>query len=127
VLVPKSTVSNYSAMIGEHAPLMHKMDDESHLDETTANNGSGVNKLIGMVLVLFCLLLYASDSFFVVPPGTIGVVVTLGHVQAFDSGFHRKTPFVSEVIEFTAKTQKLEEENDIPTKEGLNVRLDTAV
>ncbi len=67
------------------------------------------------------------NPFFSVPPGTIGVVVTFGHVRSCGPGVYTKAPLISEVINFTAKTQKLEETNAIPTKEGLNVELDTAV
>ncbi len=82
--------------------------------------------MLKILIPLFLLISYF-ETCFVVPPGTIGIVVTLGHVQAFSNGVHTKMPFVSELVYLTAKTQKLEEENEIPTKEGLNVRLDTAV
>ena len=78
-------------------------------------------------VALFIAVIASLDTFFVVPPGTIGVVTTFGKVDSYTSGAHMKSPFVSTLINFTAKTQKLEEENDIPTKEGLNVRLDTAM
>jgi len=57
----------------------------------------------------------------------IGIVVTLGHVQAFGNGLHFRVPFASHLEKLSAKTQKLEEENTTPTKEGLSVKLDTAV
>lgn len=78
------------------------------------------------VLTILGVILFVS-SYIIVPPGTIAIVVTAGQVVAYESGMHHKFPILSEVIEMTAKTQKLEQENDIPTKEGLSVRLDTAV
>jgi len=81
-----------------------------------------------LVMFLSCfIVIFIGDPFFVVEPGTIGVVVTMGKVEAFEPGMHTKIPFVARVLEFTAKTQKLEETNTTPTKEGLTVKLDTAV
>merc|ERR1712038_1615943 len=54
-------------------------------------------------------------------------IVTLGKVVAVESGLHFKAPLVSKVITFSAKTQKLAESNNTPTKEGLSVQLDTAI
>ena len=79
--------------------------------------------LVGIIFVMNVL----SQLTFVVQPGNIGLIVTLGEVVAVQSGLHFKYPFVSEVITFTAKTQKLEESNNTPTKEGLSVQLDTAM
>ena len=62
-----------------------------------------------------------------VQPELIRLVITLGHVTAINSGLHFKAPLVSELITMSAKMQKLEEENMIPTKEGLSVKLDTAM
>lgn len=75
------------------------------------------------VLLLMMLIL----SFFVVPPGMIGIVVTLGSIQSFGAGWHFRAPLLSSLETLTAKTQLLEREHEIPTKEGLTVSLDTAV
>ncbi|KAL3911735.1 MAG: hypothetical protein SGILL_007165, partial [Bacillariaceae sp.] len=55
------------------------------------------------------------------------IVVTFGHVSDYHNGLHFRAPFVSSLEIFSAKTQKLEEENTTPTKEGLSVQLATVV
>ncbi len=89
----------------------------------SSQESSGLVSKVFFAFLAFLLF----NPFFSVPPGTIGVVVTFGNVRACGPGVYTKTPLISEVINFTAKTQKLEETNTIPTKEGLNVELDTAV
>ena len=74
-------------------------------------------------VVLICIFEFA----FVVPPGAVGIVVTVGQVQSFESGVHYRIPFFSHVEYMSTKTQLLEENNVVPTKEGLSVTLDTAV
>ncbi len=81
--------------------------------------------LTGVIIIVLVNVL--SQVAFVVQPGMIGLVVTLGNVVAVESGLHYKYPFISKVITFSAKTQKLEESNNTPTKEGLSVQLDTAM
>ena len=87
------------------------------------------NEVPSKVLLIFFLVVTLTllQTSFIVEPGNIGLVVTLGSVTAVQSGLHFKFPFVSRVITFSAKTQKLEESNNIPTKEGLSVQLDTAM
>ena len=80
-----------------------------------------------VVIGLIFFLVTLSQTAFVVEPGYMGIVVTLGHIISFDSGPHMKVPFLSTVEMLSAKTQLLEQENLIPTKEGLAVKLDTAV
>lgn len=80
-----------------------------------------------LAAVALLLLVTVYETSFVVPPGFIGVVVTLGHVTTFPAGWNYRTPFVSHLELLTAKTQLLETNNVIPTKEGLSVELDTAV
>ena len=82
---------------------------------------------IFIVIVILTTVGIALMPVTVIGPGTIGVVVTLGKVRAIESGVHFVPPFVSEVIKMSAKTQKLEETNSIPTQEGLAVSLDTVV
>lgn len=108
-------------MTGELSPLMH----QGNIKDPSPS--SMFTQILLKILIAVFLLISYFQTCFVVPPGTIGIVITLGHVQSFSNGFHTKVPFISELVYLTAKTQKLEEENEIPTKEGLNVRLDTAV
>ena len=77
---------------------------------------------LGLFLILTVL-----QTAFVVPPGNVGVVVTLGHVESFQSGLHVRVPWISHIEKMSTKTQLLEEQNVVPTKEGLSVSLDTAV
>jgi hypothetical protein len=57
----------------------------------------------------------------------VGVVVTFGHVKAYRNRLHFRAPFVSSLVTFSAKTQKLEGGNTTSTKEGLSVQLATVV
>mmetsp|Transcript_22064 Transcript_22064/g.33535 ORF Transcript_22064/g.33535 Transcript_22064/m.33535 type:complete len:295 (+) Transcript_22064:95-979(+) len=115
-------------MKGELSPLVGLGNNmgSSTFSSSERTQGFGFGLLLKILIPIFLLISYL-ETCFVVPPGTIGIVITLGHVQSFSNGVHTKIPFVSELVYLTAKTQKLEEENEIPTKEGLNVRLDTAV
>eukprot|EP00562_Extubocellulus_spinifer_P034336 CAMPEP_0178702834 /NCGR_PEP_ID=MMETSP0699-20121125/13149_1 /TAXON_ID=265572 /ORGANISM="Extubocellulus spinifer, Strain CCMP396" /LENGTH=303 /DNA_ID=CAMNT_0020349723 /DNA_START=637 /DNA_END=1548 /DNA_ORIENTATION=+ len=64
---------------------------------------------------------------FIVPPGEVGVVVTMGHVHSYTSGLHYRFPLISKTMLMTAKIQILDTTNIVPTREGLAVTLDTAV
>jgi len=66
-------------------------------------------------------------SFTTVSPGEVGIVNTRGNLRALNPGRHRVKPFVSDVDHMSTKTQLLEQEHVIPTKEGLAVQLETAV
>ena len=81
---------------------------------------------VQLVVIAFAIITLCC-SIFVVPPGMVGVVVTFGHVKAHQHGLHVRTPYVSSLEIFSAKTQKLEEVNTTPTKEGLSVQLATVV
>jgi prohibitin 1 len=113
----------------ENQPLIESSSVTlASMDDTTSSNvasrtcGSMFCAVIGITLFIAAL-----QFSFVIPPGSIGLVVTLGHVEAFDSGLHYRFPFISSVEMLSSKTQKLEQNNMIPTKEGLAVKLDTAV
>lgn len=82
-------------------------------------------KIIGYTSLCCFFMLFL--SFFVILPGYIGIVVTLGSARAFPPGPHFRLPLLSSLEVLTVKTQKLEGQNIIPTKEGLSVELDTAV
>ena len=102
-------------------------NNENNSNNITNNNMSAqnANYIIPIIIILAFFALY--DSTFVVEPGNIGLIVTLGNVNAVQSGLHYKLPFVSSLIIMSGKTQKLEESNNTPTKEGLSVQLDTAM
>lgn len=82
-----------------------------------------VSVLVGAIVGFIAL----GKSFVEVPPGEVGVVVTRGNLRTVGPGRHQVRPFASEVDMMSTKTQLLEQEHTIPTKEGLNVQLDTAV
>jgi len=82
--------------------------------------------IVAAVTGIFLLILFET-SFTVIKPGEVGVVVTLGHITTFPPGPHFRAPFISRVTRMSTKTQLLEQANTIPTKEGLSVRLDTAM
>lgn len=111
----------------ETLPLVPEDQNSTMSNEATV---SVVTFLFRGILTVFLAIIIIScvfDTAFVVEPGTIGLIVTLGNVVAVQNGVHFKIPLVSKVIMFTAKTQKLEESNNTPTKEGLSVQLDTAM
>jgi regulator of protease activity HflC (stomatin/prohibitin superfamily) len=116
-------------MMGESDPLLvGNMSNDNNTDE--ASMGEFCTKLacrVGVVFLCVVVIISLFDMSFVVPPGMVGIAVTLGHVEAFSSGLHFRIPWVSHVEILSAKTQLLEDKNIIPTKEGLSVTLDTAV
>ena len=120
----------WNATNAEAIPLVggrrNTQDTNSDTITNQINMSNSPNVFFTVVIIIF-VINTLSQLTFVVQPGTIGLVVTLGDVVAVQSGFHFKYPFISEVITFTAKTQKLEESNNTPTKEGLSVQLDTAM
>lgn len=80
--------------------------------------------LIGLGILLASLM---GAAFTVIPPGQVGIVVTLGRASTFAPGAHIRAPVISYLDTMSTKTQLLEQKNVIPTKEGLSVQLDTAV
>ena len=110
----------------ERAPLVGEPHGRSRTNNTLGLPFS-VSELLGVLLLVVLFVIPLFNSWYVVPPGEIGVVVTLGHVESFGPGLHWRYPYVSHVTLLTAKTQKLDERNTCPTREGLSVQLDTAM
>ena len=83
----------------------------------------GLMALFGFLSALFGFL-----SVRTVEPATVGVVTTFGRVSAstLTSGLHIVNPFAN-VVSYTTKTQLFEQQNHVPTKEGLTVDLDVAL
>lgn len=73
------------------------------------------------------LFLIGISGVFVVQPGDIGIVVTLGHVTTCKPGLNFRNPFISTLQTISSRTQLLQENSHTPTKEGLSVEIDTAV
>lgn len=106
------------------------VDDPLPPSPFSNNNDDNVRlKCFGALAIIFAVIfcVIVASSFFIVQPGRIGIVVTLGIVQSFPAGWHLRAPIISHLEILNAKTQLLEEQNVIPTKEGLSVELDTAV
>ena len=69
-----------------------------------------------------------SNSVAIIPPGEVGLISTLGSLDPtpLEAGLHVKSPLAN-IRQFSVKTILAEEENFVPTKEGLTVELDTAL
>lgn len=87
-------------------------------------------KMRSVALPIICVfsLLFFLCSLRIVPPACVGVVSTFGRVAegTLASGLHVVNPFAM-VIVFSTKTQLLEQQNHVPTKEGLTVDLAVAL
>jgi prohibitin 1 len=84
----------------------------------------GVRVLVIAVLVLIAL----SSCITVVPAGNVGVVDFFGTVSehTLKAGINFINPF-SRIIKFSIKTQETMEVMEVPSKEGMNVKLDVSV
>lgn len=91
------------------------------------DNEKRIWPLVSIVFFIMIGFTACLEALFVVQPGMVGIVVTMGKVQSYSSGLHYRIPFVSTLEFLSTKTQLLEEQNIIPTKEGLSVTLDTAI
>ena len=110
----------------ETSPLV--FDNHSNTsDYTYSSMNNSTDNFTKVVVFIIAIGIALLDSTFIVEPGNIGLVVTLGQVTSYQSGLHYKPPFISRIVTFSAKTQKLEDSNTTPTKEGLSVQLDTAM
>lgn len=95
---------------------------------TRSGRPSAALSMKSLVIGLAMLLGYAFASIRIVPPAHVGIISVFGHVKndVLPSGMHFTSPF-AELLAFTTKTQLLEQQNHVPTKEGLTVDLDVAV
>jgi regulator of protease activity HflC (stomatin/prohibitin superfamily) len=66
------------------------------------------------------------SSVAVINPGEVGVVSGLGMISQIEPGVHLVNPLQT-ITTFSTKTSLLDQENFVPTKEGLTVELDTSV
>jgi prohibitin 1 len=84
----------------------------------------GIRVLAIAVLVLVAL----SSCITVVPAGNVGVVDFFGTVSehTLKSGINLINPF-SRIIKFSIKTQETKEVMDVPSKEGMNIKLEVSV
>jgi hypothetical protein len=108
----------------------NNQDSSMNSTDSTDGTNSILYSIISRLLISVLIILLIIASFtvcFIIQPGEIGLVITLGNVYSVPSGLHMKLPLLSRLVIFSAKTQKLEESNNTPTLEGLSVQLDTAM
>eukprot|EP00288_Rhodomonas_lens_P005415 CAMPEP_0177726692 /NCGR_PEP_ID=MMETSP0484_2-20121128/19913_1 /TAXON_ID=354590 /ORGANISM="Rhodomonas lens, Strain RHODO" /LENGTH=94 /DNA_ID=CAMNT_0019239275 /DNA_START=62 /DNA_END=342 /DNA_ORIENTATION=+ len=74
---------------------------------------------------LFILTILLLSSLRTVPAAHVGVVTTAGRVSGtpLQPGVHFTSP-ISGIHSFSTKTILIDQENEVPTKEGLTVKLD---
>jgi regulator of protease activity HflC (stomatin/prohibitin superfamily) len=84
----------------------------------------GSSAIFGAAAILF-LVLALSQTFTVVPAGSVGVVDFFGTVSdvTLKAGINMINPF-AKVVKFSVKTEEIKEVMDVPSKEGLTVRLE---
>lgn len=84
----------------------------------------GSSAIFGAAALLF-LVLALSQTFTVVPAGYVGVVDFFGSVSnlTLKAGINMVNP-LAKVVKFSVKTEEIKEAMDVPSKEGLTVRLE---
>ena len=84
----------------------------------------GSSAIFGAAAAFF-LLLALSQTFTVVPAGNVGVVDFFGTVSdgTLKAGINMINP-MAKVVKFSVKTEEIKETMDVPSKEGLTVRLE---
>ena len=92
------------------------------------NAGGIAAKVVLTVIAAFLLLIFAFMAFTTVGAGEVGVVTLFGRVtgEVLDSGLHFVNPLKS-VHKITVRTQSVKESAEVPSSEGLVMKLDTSV
>ncbi len=98
-----------------------KYRDEKNLNFRNTAQASGITAIIFLLIAL-------SQCFTVIPAGHVGVVDFFGTVSAntLKSGINLVNP-MARVIKLSIKTQEVKEVMDVPSKEGLTVKLELSV
>ena len=98
--------------------------------QTARKSGSGNAMARGSSAIfgaaaIFFLILALSQTFTVVPAGNVGVVDFFGTVSdmTLKAGINMINP-LAKVVKFSVKTEEIKEAMDVPSKEGLTVRLE---
>ncbi len=83
---------------------------------------------VAILAVIIALLIAGSQTFTVVPAGTVGVVDFLGYVsdETLKPGVNLVNP-IANVIKFSVKKQELKDLMNVPSKEGLSVQLEISL
>lgn len=86
--------------------------------------GKGI--FVGILVVLGALLFFKCVA--IVPAGHVGIKDLFGNVAdvALPAGFHIVNPLLK-IRDMSVRTQELTEESNVPSKEGLSVRLDVSM
>jgi regulator of protease activity HflC (stomatin/prohibitin superfamily) len=84
--------------------------------------------LVGLVVLVILVWFLGSSVFVTVPAGHVGVVTTFGKVDddPLPEGLHVLAPW-RKVEKMSVRTQELKEVMDVPTKDGLTVKLDASL
>ena len=125
-MLPCTTMQIPSAATRNHAPPQMNLIDDMIADaaKLATEAFEDASKLATAVAALVIF----SSAFYVVEPGEVGIVTTLGSISPvpLEAGFHVKSPLAN-VQTFSVKTSLAEESTTVPTKEGLSIELDTAL
>ena len=83
-------------------------------------------KKVILLIALISVLLMTTGCFRVISTGEVGVKKTLGKIdpKELEDGFHVFIPLVSWIEKFDVKTQEIKETANVPSVEGLIVKLD---
>jgi len=86
--------------------------------------GKGI--FVGILIVFAAMLFFKCIA--IVPAGHVGIKDLFGNVadEALPAGFHIVNPMLK-VRDMSVRTQELTEESNVPSKEGLSVRLDVSM
>ncbi len=90
---------------------------------------TGLARTIGIALLLLVAVVVAATGMYVVPPGSRGVLVTLGKVAPGfkPEGFGFKTPFVTTVVPVTVRQRTVRMQAAVISKDLQEVRTDLKV
>jgi regulator of protease activity HflC (stomatin/prohibitin superfamily) len=96
--------------------------------EGGGNSGGRAAKVVFGAIGAFLLLILLFMSFTTVGAGEVGVLTLFGRVtgEVLDSGLHLVNPLKS-VHTITVRTQSVKESAEVPSSEGLVMKLDTSV
>ncbi len=98
-----------------------KYRDEKNLNFRNTAQASGITAIIFALIAI-------SQCFTVIPAGHVGVVDFFGTVSSntLKSGINFVNP-MARVVKLSIKTQEIKEVMDVPSKEGLTVKLELSV
>lgn len=89
----------------------------------------GLSRLIGVAVLVLVAIIVLATATFVVPPGSRGVLVTLGKVSPDfkKEGFGFKTPLITQVIEMSVKQRTVPMRSPVISKDLQEVQTELKV